>query len=63
MARDVPESGDRPADEIKITPEMIEAGYGAYVNHDPMFFTIEEIIKSIYVAMVQTRRKEVRDLD
>lgn len=52
MARDVVESGDRPADEldeIEVTPEMIAAGQTAYGDHSPTFHDV--ILRLVYVEM------------
>lgn len=56
---DVESAGrDRPdAEEIEIavTPEMIKAGLTAYLDHDPNFYSLEEIICKVYLAIEKAR--------
>lgn len=47
------EKRDRPeACEIEITPEMIEAGLGAWSDFDERFESPEEMIERVYRAMI-----------
>jgi hypothetical protein len=45
-------------DEIKITAEMISAGYRAYLDHDEILETKEELIAAIFTAMLLAAKKE-----
>ncbi|WP_422373657.1 hypothetical protein [Hoeflea sp.] len=45
-------SGDRPANEIEVTPEMIEAGALSMSGYDPDFDTLESISLEIFRAMI-----------
>jgi hypothetical protein len=49
---------DGLADEIEITKEMIEAGKWALVTHDPEHFSMDEIVSSVWSAMVLARPSE-----
>lgn len=60
MARDVVESGDRPADEdgIEVTPEMIKAGvmeiYACGIGEPDSLAYLPEALSCAYRAMVRT---------
>jgi hypothetical protein len=47
-------SRDRPADEIEITEEMINAGLGEFCGFDPDGDSSIETVKAIYRAMVSS---------
>ena len=56
---------DRPedAEEVEVTPEMIEAGALEFAGRDEMFESFEEIVARIYRAMwrvAPTGRLEAR---
>jgi hypothetical protein len=38
--------------EIKITPEMIQAGVEAFVGFDPRFETEEDVVPRVFLAML-----------
>jgi len=47
---------DRPALEIEVTPEMIEAGAAVIADYDPMFEGPRELAADIYIAMTAASR-------
>jgi hypothetical protein len=55
MALDIETARDRPAteqiDEIEITQEMIEAGVSVLLRFDNRFYSEEEGVTLIYLAM------------
>ena len=53
------------AGDVKITPEMIEEGVGAYCGFDERFESLQEMIGRVYCAMalkatVDARAREDR---
>lgn len=44
-------TGDRPADEIEITPEMIKAGVRALAECHSDFFDPEDVVAVLYREM------------
>jgi hypothetical protein len=44
------------ADEIEITPEMIEAGRGAFYGREERFDGLDEVVSHIYREMEVVRR-------
>lgn len=65
MAHHVAESGDRPADEldeIKVTPEMIEAGVEELWLHDitePTEGGLAIAVDSVFRVMLSRRDREL----
>jgi hypothetical protein len=48
-------------EEIKVTPEMIEAGTGAFFEwDDPVFHEPDSIVRAIYRSMEAQRRASFR---
>ena len=43
--------------EFEITPEMIDAGTGAFCEYDPIMWTDDEIVEEIFTAMIRARTK------
>ncbi len=62
QAQDVDSGHDRPAtqssDESEITPAMIKAGILAMLDHDPEFYSRDEIVMGIWLAMSRARSEE-----
>jgi hypothetical protein len=52
--RDRPENG---AEDIEITPQMIEAGTDAYWNHDPDYVESDKIVREIFIAMMRLSKQ------
>jgi hypothetical protein len=55
MTDDLDRSGDRPAHEIEITPEMIEAGVSVLCAFEPKFETEADAVRHIFGAMMKSR--------
>jgi hypothetical protein len=54
------EAGDRPANEIEITPEMIESGViPLYRYHPDRGVSDEETVKAIFLAMIHSQSPSV----
>lgn len=52
--------GNTPTDEIEITPEMIEAGVLAFVEHDDFFEGKEDAVRRVFRAMIAAKRVAYR---
>lgn len=50
-----PLPGADASEEIEVTSEMIKAGMSALARHDPEFYSYEEIVCSVYRAMIAAR--------
>jgi hypothetical protein len=48
---------EKSCGELKITPEMIEAGVLAYVKRDDVFETREEIVLRIFRDMIAAAKR------
>ena len=46
---------DRPADEIEVTPEMVNAGVIAYLDYNLDYCEIEDRIEAIFLAMTRAK--------
>jgi hypothetical protein len=52
-----------PGDEIEITPEMIHAGIMAMLTHDPEHYTLDEIIRAVWDAMIALKPRVADNSD
>lgn len=57
MVSDSRQAGEVEREEVKVTPEMIEAGVEAMVSSMPEFESFAEIAASIYLAMKTAERR------
>jgi hypothetical protein len=57
MIHHLVESGDRPADEIEVTPEMIEAGIAEFCSYDSRYERPRDAVASIFRAMANLTPK------
>lgn len=52
MANDIERRRDRPAHEIEITPEMIEAGVSVLVSYDPRLESEDDFILRFLLSVL-----------
>jgi hypothetical protein len=49
--------------DIEITPTVLRAGVQAYLEHDPMFFNLDEIIKAVCIAAFNAKSLDRQNWD
>ena len=62
-AHDVESERQASADEIKITPEMVDAGLWAWIEADEAFETKEVTVKRIFRAMLNRSEGPAASVD
>jgi len=65
MCHDLAAAHDRaagaPANEVEITPEMIEAGLKPLFNYDPDFSNEKDIVVEVFRAMLSVSTSHCRE--